>query len=322
MKAVMYHYVRPEPVELPYLRYLHIDDFRRQLDHFAATDRFIGRDELLAILDGAPVPADGILLTFDDGLSDHHDHVLPELVARDAVGLFYVPTGPHATGTLLNVHRVHHLLGRHGGAHMMSELEPLLADSSLEFEGRAGFRSGTYREQDNDEATATFKRTLNYFAGTRQQDGLLDRLVAAHLDDEADLVTSFYASSDQLRAIHAAGMLIGSHTITHPVMSKLDRAAQAREISDSIEALEDVLGPLEPRHYCHPYGGFHSFDGHTEELLAEVGCRFAFNIESRDIVEADLRERPYALPRYDCNEFPHGAARGIGGAPPAVTGLT
>jgi peptidoglycan/xylan/chitin deacetylase (PgdA/CDA1 family) len=311
MRAVMYHYVRPEPDDLPYLRYLHVDDFRRQLDHFEATDRLIGRDEFLAILDGAPVPSDGVVLTFDDGLADHHDHVLPELVKRDAAGLFYVPTGPHVSRTLLSVHRIHYLLGRFGGERMMEELEPLLLDASLDFEGREAFRSGTYRKQDNDEATATFKRVLNYFAGTDQQEALLGRLVSAHLDEDA-LVKSFYASRDQLRAMADAGMLIGSHTIAHPVMSKLDREAQAREIRDSIEMLEEMIGPLEPRHYCHPYGGFHSFDGHTEELLAEVGCRFAFNIESRDVVEADLRDRPYALPRYDCNEFPHGTARGIG----------
>ena len=309
MKAVMYHYVRPEPIDLPYLRYLHVDDFRRQLDHFEATDRLIGRDEFLGILDGAQVPADGVLLTFDDGLAEHHDHVMPELVRRDAVGLFYVPTGPYVSGTLLNVHRVHHLLGRYGGARMMAALEPLLAELDLDFEGRGAFRDETYRRQDNDAATATFKRTLNWFAGSEQQSALLGHLVDELLD-EAALARSFYASAEQLRAMRDAGMLIGSHTISHPVMSKLERDEQAREIEWSIGTLEEMLGQLEPRHYCHPYGGFHSFDRHTEELLAEAGCRFAFNVESRDIVEDDVRNRPFALPRYDCNEFPHGAARG------------
>jgi peptidoglycan/xylan/chitin deacetylase (PgdA/CDA1 family) len=315
MKAVMYHYVRPEPDEMPYLRYLHVDDFRRQLDHFEATDRLIGRDEFLAVLDGAPVPEDGVLLTFDDGLVDHHDHVLPELVDRGAVGLFYVPTAPYVTGTLLGVHRVHCLLGKFGGARMMDELEPLLAGQQLEFEGREAFAVATYRRQDNDEATAAFKRTLNYFAGSDQQEALLGRLVAAHLDEE-DLARSFYASVDQLGVLRDEGMLVGSHSVTHPVMSKLDRSAQARELRGSIEALETLLGPLEPRHYCHPYGGLHSFDRDTEELLEEAGYRFAFSVESRDIVERDLRERPFALPRYDCNEFPNGAARGPASDPP------
>ena len=265
MKAVMYHYVRPEPDDLPYLRYLHVDDFRRQLDHFEATDRLIGRDEFLAILDGAPVPPDGIVLTFDDGLTDHHDHVLPELVRRNAVGLFYVPTGPHVTSTLLGVHRIHALLGRFGGVRMMAELEPHLADMSLEFEGRESFATGTYGNQENDQATLTFKRTLNFFAGSEQQEALLDRLMAALLD-EASLVESFYASRDQLRALRDAGMLVGSHTVTHPVMSKLDRAAQEMELRSSFETLDGILGRSEPRHYSHPYGGDVSFNRTTEAV--------------------------------------------------------
>src|SRR5688500_2043277 len=32
MKAIMYHYIRPETKDLPFLRYLHVDDFSRQLD--------------------------------------------------------------------------------------------------------------------------------------------------------------------------------------------------------------------------------------------------------------------------------------------------
>ena len=34
MKAVMYHYIRPGVKDLPYFRYLALDDFRRQLDYF------------------------------------------------------------------------------------------------------------------------------------------------------------------------------------------------------------------------------------------------------------------------------------------------
>ena len=40
MKALMYHYVRPWPEDLPYFRYLHIDDFCRQLDWLQKTFSF------------------------------------------------------------------------------------------------------------------------------------------------------------------------------------------------------------------------------------------------------------------------------------------
>ena len=66
----MYHYVRPVPTQLDYFRYLHVDDFRRQLDWFAARYSFIERDAFLRSLREGRA-CEGIVLTFDDGLSDH-----------------------------------------------------------------------------------------------------------------------------------------------------------------------------------------------------------------------------------------------------------
>ncbi|MGH6750376.1 MAG: hypothetical protein ACRECI_13805, partial [Methyloceanibacter sp.] len=74
MKAVMYHYVREAPNRLPYFRYLHVDDFARQLDWFADSNRLVRRDEFDEAYRTGCVPQ-GFVLTFDDGLADHHRFV-------------------------------------------------------------------------------------------------------------------------------------------------------------------------------------------------------------------------------------------------------
>src|SRR3546814_14596269 len=91
MKALMYHYVRPAPADLPYFRYLHIDSFRRQLDWIEATHGFVSRDRFLDALHTG-TPANGVVLTFDDAFSDHFLHVFHELSSRGLWGIFYVPT--------------------------------------------------------------------------------------------------------------------------------------------------------------------------------------------------------------------------------------
>ena len=68
----------------------------------------------------------------------------------------------------------------------------------------------------------------------------------------------------------------------------------------------DKISQTTIRSFAYPYGGFHSFNADTEQLLNKHKCRFAFNVESRDINLDDLR-RKQALPRYDCNNFPHGS---------------
>jgi peptidoglycan/xylan/chitin deacetylase (PgdA/CDA1 family) len=105
MKTVMYHYVRPQ-IDTPPFGYFHldIDSFRRQLDHFDEKYTVLGRQEFLATVDGDRTPrSDDILLTFDDGLIDHAEYVLPELRRRDLFGAFYVPAGPYLEGMVLHV---------------------------------------------------------------------------------------------------------------------------------------------------------------------------------------------------------------------------
>jgi peptidoglycan/xylan/chitin deacetylase (PgdA/CDA1 family) len=308
MKAVMYHYVRSVPDGLPYFRYLHLDDFRRQLDHLAATFGIVSREAFLDALAGGGCPA-GVVLTFDDGFADHAEHVLPELLGRGLWGIFFVPTGPYATGTLLDVHRIHLLVGRLGGRTALAHLEEHLDPAMLAHGHVEEFQRLPYARHDDDEATTRFKRILNYFVDTTWRPRLLDRLMAQCFGAEAHLAASFYLTRAEIRALHDAGMLVGSHTATHPVLSTLDLAAQAREIDESFGFLDAVTGGLSVRGFCYPYGGFHTFTADTERLLAARHCRFAFNVEPRDVEAADLRGRPLALPRYDCNVFPFGRAR-------------
>ena len=93
----MYHYVRPSAAGLPYFPFLSLADFERQLDDFAESYGFVGREDFVRWAEGGPAP-EGVLLTFDDGLRDHAEFVLPALRARGLFGLFYVSSGPAMTG--------------------------------------------------------------------------------------------------------------------------------------------------------------------------------------------------------------------------------
>lgn len=310
MKAVMYHYVRPTPEDLPHFRYLHLDDFRRQLDLFKERWGFVRREDFLASVDGSGPLPEGVVLTFDDGFADHHDHVLPELLERGLWGIFYVPTGVHTTRTLLDVHRIHILLGRHDARDLIADVRAIVTPDMLSHAHVHAFQARTYTDQpDNDDETTHFKRLLNYYISYAWRDRVLDTLMRRHIGDEAALAAGFYMGRAELRRLAEAGMLVGSHSVSHPVFSKLEPERQEREIVDSFAFLEEVVGALEPRTFCYPYGDFHSFTAETEALLDRHGCQFSFNVEARDISADDLAYRPQALPRYDCNAFPYGRAR-------------
>lgn len=306
MKAVMYHYVREYDERLPHQRFLHVDDFRRQLDWFATTQGFVDRASFeRSLCTGEPV--DGVILTFDDALRDHVETVVPELLDRGLWGIFYAATSPYRTGGLLQVHRLHHLTGRFDGPRLLSHLERLVEDDMLEHAHVEEFHSRTYGRLDDDTATDEFKRTLNYLIADEHRSSIIDMLMDELDIDERSVARRYYVAPDELREMHHEGMVIGSHSDSHVVLSSLEERDQRAEIEGSITTLRAITGtPVET--FCYPFGGFHSFDTTSERILGDCGIRYAFNVESRDITEHDLLRRPTALPRYDCNAFRFGRA--------------
>ena len=87
MKAIRYHYVRSPPTGLPFFRYLHAEDFGRQLDWLVSRWCFPSRDEFFEAAETGRAPA-GVALTFDDGFRDHIEFVLPEL-QREAFRAYF-----------------------------------------------------------------------------------------------------------------------------------------------------------------------------------------------------------------------------------------
>jgi len=125
--------------------------------------------------------------------------------------------------------------------------------------------------------------------------------------DEAELAQQFYLTPAQIDAMIADGLAIGNHAHSHTLLSNLSDDQQAMEIERSTTLLYTLTGGRLSSSFCFPYGGKQSYTGITLRLLEQHGYRSGFSVESRDIDLQDLRGK-FELPRYDCNEFPHGAA--------------
>jgi peptidoglycan/xylan/chitin deacetylase (PgdA/CDA1 family) len=71
----------------------------------------------------------------------------------------------------------------------------------------------------------------------------------------------------QVRAWLAAGHQIGSHTLTHPFLTRLPPAEAREEIAASRRKLEDQFG-VAVEHFCYPYGDWNPA---VRDLVAEAG---------------------------------------------------
>jgi peptidoglycan/xylan/chitin deacetylase (PgdA/CDA1 family) len=176
MKAIMYHYVRPDDPKLPHWRYLHIDDFVRQLEWFGNELGFISKEDFQKSLSSG-VPSKGVILTFDDGFQDHYRYVLPELLKRGLWGIFYIPTSPFITGKLIDVHRIHLLLGKYGGDAIANTIRTIVTKDMLSYIHVEEFHAETYTGQTNSSSVDYVKRALNYFIDYKHRRGVIDQLM-------------------------------------------------------------------------------------------------------------------------------------------------
>jgi peptidoglycan/xylan/chitin deacetylase (PgdA/CDA1 family) len=81
---------------------------------------------------------------------------------------------------------------------------------------------------------------------------------------------------DMLREMHAAGMTVGGHTVTHPILARVSRERKREEIRGCGNRLAEEIGePL--RYFSYPVGGPEAFDAATRDTLREAGVQYAFS---------------------------------------------
>jgi len=105
--------------------------------------------------------------------------------------------------------------------------------------------------------------------------GLADALRAAFPGAPADTEADAAMTWDMARSLRDAGMEVGSHSRTHPVLTDLPAARLASEVLDSKRRLEEEMGgPV--AWFCYPNGDYNAA---VQRALAEAGYRAACSLE-------------------------------------------
>ena len=303
MTAVMYHYVRPADRALPHYPYLALANFEHQLDYFSDTRGLVGREAFERWVKGGAPPS-GFLLTFDDGLLDHVDFVLPALRRRRAFGLFYVSSGPLTDGVILDVHKLQLALGRLGGRAALDRLQ--LRYTRL-LEAATSANLGHYAGQVSDPQTKRVKHLLNWTLRQDERREAVDDLLEFAYAGRTPGVNEIYLDETGVKQLVAEGMGVGAHGHQHLLLSGLTPPQQEQEIGQACCLIRTLTGSLDWG-YCYAHGLPGSFDSTSEELVASVGCPFAFAVADRDIDKPLGETARFALPRRNCNTLPHGTA--------------
>jgi len=276
LRVVMYHYVRdPARNEFPRLKALSAAQFQKQLT--AVTDRYemATLESALAFLRGEYEPErDLCLLTFDDGLKEHHSEVLPILIERHIQGLFFVITGC-VEGRVAAVHKNHFLMATldfaEYEAEVLHRLAVLAPGSSADIDPALVRR--TYR-WDMPEV-GRLKYLINFALDADVRDRLLDTMFADHFGDEHAFARALYLSWDEAREMQAHGMLMGGHSHTH-IALEAHRDRQDEELARCAQTLHRHLKSQTLWPFSYPYGKPDTFSSATIESLRKLHFNSAF----------------------------------------------
>ena len=303
MKSIMYHYIQSYNTKLKNFEFLHYKNFEKQLNFFENKYDFFDCYELFEKYDFLKKK---IFLTFDDGLACHFNYVFKILKKKKINGIFYIPTLPYQNGEILNVHKVHLIIGKIGAVKAFEELQKII-DKNKNFVDRklqVKYESKIYKEQKNFFYSQYFKSYLNYFIKKRYRSIVIRKLFKKIFNnDEKKISRKFYLNEKQIKQMVKENMIIGSHSVNHKIMSELSSKEMRQEIDQSFAFINTFT---KKKTFSYPYGGNHTFNKDTENYLSKKKVSFSMNVDNRDIIRDDLIKKRQTLPRIDCNFFQFG----------------
>jgi peptidoglycan/xylan/chitin deacetylase (PgdA/CDA1 family) len=303
----MYHYVRDlERSRFPAIKGLSLERFRRQLDYIQSHYTPISVDDVMEALASptSRLPENAILLTFDDGYSDHFLNVFPLLDARGIKGCFFPPAQAVLEHVVLDVNKIQFVLAAvPDAAKLLDEVFAAIDEfrSQYELRSRNEYLAAVTEKHRYDVREVTvIKRLLQRELPEPVRIAIVARLFQKHVTaDETAFAVELYMSLDQIGCIRRHGMHIGSHGYTHAWMNHIPRAEQAIETERSLEFLKLVGAGSRDWTMCYPYGGFNDS---LLQVLRERSCSVGFTVEPR-IADLNHDDR-LTLPRIDTNDLP------------------
>lgn len=234
--------------QLTVLAYHGIDDpdrFHQQLRYLARTTRPVSLEQVTAAVSGiGSLPERATLLTFDDGALSLLELGLPLLAERGLPGVAFVVAGLLDTEEPFWWVEVERLAGEGGRVERLPGLTPRGLVSRL-------------KQLSDGERLAAIQE--------------LRRTASAPAPPTPQLRRA------ELARMESAGIAVGNHTLTHPILPRCDDAKVEAEVGHAHRLLTDVLGHP-PAAFAYPNG---DWDERAERLLVTLGCPTGFLFDHR-----------------------------------------
>ena len=270
MKSIVYHKVKKFDKRYRYDKFLHIDNFKKQIKYFQNKFNIVNCKK---IFEKKQFKKNDLFLTFDDGLKVHYDYVYPQLKSNKINGIFYLSTLPFTKQKILSVHKIHILIAKIKCDLLLGYIEKNLSKSIIDKKKIKFFEKKIYVKQKNFDKNVKIKKILNYSIKSEYSDDFIGRMFTFFFPtlSEKNFIKEYYMSEKDLKVMLKNNMILGSHTQNHNVLSFLTFDKAKNEIDASLEYLDQFT---EYRTFCYPYGSKNSYNNNAPITLVSVSNHY------------------------------------------------
>jgi peptidoglycan/xylan/chitin deacetylase (PgdA/CDA1 family) len=278
LSVLIFHRVLPQQDPL-FPQEIHAQTFEALCEWMKRWFNVLPLDQAARQLRDGSLPARAAAFSFDDGYADNHDVALPILRRHGLPCTFFVSTGFIGGGRMWNDTIIESLRRTARGRIALDDLVPGLGELPC------------HSLSERRAAIGRVIGAVKYLDPARRLE-LVDELARrAQVLPPTDLMMT----PAKVRALRAAGMQVGAHTISHPILARLPAERARHEIEEGRRQLEQMIG--EPvRLFAYPNGRpGEDYTPETVELVRQAGFDAAF---STAWGVASAQSDPMQLPRF------------------------
>jgi len=276
LSILIFHRVLVEPDPLfPFE--VTAERFDRRLAALGQVFDLLPLPEAVARLREGTLPARSACITFDDGYRDNVEVALPILKRRGVHATFFVATGFLDGGRMWN------------DTVIETVRRTVLPDLDLQGIGLGRVALGDLPARR--QALQALIRAIKHLPPAEREQAV----AAVAAAGEADLPADLMMSSAQVRQLSDAGMEIGGHTASHPILARMPAGEAQREIDDGRRRLAEITG-RSVRLFAYPNGkpGSDYLPEHAA-MVKQMGFEAALSTTPGVSTAAS---DPYQLPRF------------------------
>ncbi len=252
--------------------------FDRLMSLVARSFNVLRLGEALAAHAAGQLPSRALAITFDDGYADNAEIAVPILERHGLRATFFVATGFLDGGRMFNDTIIECLRATRSATLDLAEWG----------QGKVSLSTREERRRSIDALLGEFK-----YMTPSEREPALRRLL--DLAGHPSLPNDLMMRSSQVQQLQRAGMEIGAHTVSHPILRTLPDSEAESEMAAGRRRLQDLTGAAVDL-FAYPNGRpGRDYDERHVAMAKKLGFRAAVSTVSGVV---DARSDRFELPRF------------------------